>query len=928
MNEETVKNSIIVPYFVSLGFDASEIEYETSFSIRLGRLSHLIDGERDRAKGRLDILFKKNGENLFVVETKPQSQAITENDKQQAISYARLLTNIAPFAVVTNAVDTKIYDVITGTEITNNDWTNSSYVKNGYKIALDSELKYQALKNFIGLNMDNLRIFCRKQITSNMENIIATEENPAGKFVKDVYLRRNGLKQVFDEFLISDKKVFSIIAESGFGKTNAICDLAIEYNQTNPVLFFNGSQITNDILEEIAYEFNWDFDGDKSGIKIINKMTEVLVQYNTDLVIFVDAVDESPNKDFALLLDRFAKNCPSRIKLCISCKESMWPVYLSSAGNRSFISGSLFTKEQSDIKYSFRIESFSDSELNEVVRKYQEFYKLPEIKGYTKALCRNPLMLRALSEVYSAQPDIPDDLIEISVTKTFLDRKLEKSKKPEEERRFLAAFGKLLFDKNRETFYEDELGEGLFVPDFLVSFNLLRRTQDDMGRCIIGFQYDHIRNFVVCFLSLKIDNLSDKDLAGLLKNKISENLSREVFLYFERVSGKDKKRIIQKAFSKYAYRRAEHFVNSYQQLLDTQFPVIRSRFPPYTEGTIGLLVFYNLDPLHAQYGFREVRDSEKKIIWFEKENWHDKAVEMEQWKIARQFKVGTIQSASRDFTVMEPREYAKEQITNHLKNLVEHRMLNESNNINLLIEYILEQTRKSARSWGLIRDEFSWEKVFPLNLETVAKKVEDELEQMELFCKKLGATDYKLPPELLRLLYSFRIVMSKQKTIEKLLLPFPSKSEKIRLGPWNCDQYTDQEMEEYLSTLFKLVLQEYQLLVDTNFPILKESMETYAMLPAKVIGEIEKKDGHFRSLTYCIVHGEGTNQVDIRMKGNESMFDGELLIVHTSTGDIKLNSYSRTAIELFFYTDSFRDNIVQKRVYEMIYDDLKELFKW
>ena len=78
MNEETVKNRIIAPYFLSLGFEVSEIEYETSFSIRLGRFSYSIDGGRDRANGRLDILFKKNGENLFVVETKPQNQVITE----------------------------------------------------------------------------------------------------------------------------------------------------------------------------------------------------------------------------------------------------------------------------------------------------------------------------------------------------------------------------------------------------------------------------------------------------------------------------------------------------------------------------------------------------------------------------------------------------------------------------------------------------------------------------------------------------------------------------------------------------------------------------------------------------------------------------------------------------------------------------------
>lgn len=33
MNEEKVKNDIIVPFFKELGFDLADIEYETTFSI-------------------------------------------------------------------------------------------------------------------------------------------------------------------------------------------------------------------------------------------------------------------------------------------------------------------------------------------------------------------------------------------------------------------------------------------------------------------------------------------------------------------------------------------------------------------------------------------------------------------------------------------------------------------------------------------------------------------------------------------------------------------------------------------------------------------------------------------------------------------------------------------------------------------------------
>jgi hypothetical protein len=428
---------------------------------------------------------------------------------------------------------------------------------------------------------------------------------------------------------------------------------------------------------------------------------------------------------------------------------------------------------------------------------------------------------------------------------------------------------------------------------------------------------------------LKLDKANDKDLVELIRNKIDESLPRAIFLYFERISDKNKKSILRKAFSEYSHKRAVDFVDNYQKVLDTKFPAIRSRFYPYTNGAIGLLVFYHLNPyFRLQYGFREVKKGKPRVVWLEKENWYDKTLEIEKNKIAQHFGVGALFSASHDFTIREPYAYAEEQIIRQLKNLVEKRLLDESNNVNLLIEYILEQTRKNAEMWGLTHEEFSWDKIFPLCLETIAKKVEDKLYEMRLLCEKIGASTCQFPPELLKLSYSLQIVKSKQETIEKTLLPFPSASKEPRLGPWNQDQYTDQEMIEYLSTLFTLVLREYRLLVETNFPTLKESMKTYRMLPAKVIGEIEKENGRFKGLTHCIVHGENADEVEIRIKGDKSIFDGESFLVYTSKGVIKLNSCSHSVMYLFFETDSYRDNVVQKRVYEMVYDDLNQLFKW
>jgi len=727
VNEETVKNNIVVPFFQELGFDTSEIEYETSFTIRLGKQTILVDGQKDRASGRLDILFKKGNENLFIVETKSQNQTLSEQDKKQAISYARLLEQIAPFAVVTNGTRTKIYDAITGEDLSDKSLIDSNYVKEGYTISLDPELRYQALKNFIGMSFDNLRVFCKKQLGLNMKNLKADEKNLQRKFIPETYLRRKGIRETFSDFLRSENKIFSIIGESGFGKTNAICDLALEYSNTNPTLFFNGASILDGILQQIAFEFNWEFETEKSKIGIIKRMINIFSQHNVNLIIFIDAIDEVPQETFALSLDNFVKHLPKeKVKICVTCKESLWNKFLSVSGNPSFVSGYLFSKNREKEPYSYKIELFSDDELDKVIRKYREFYDLPEIKGYTRSLCKNPIMLRVLSEVYKSKDKIPERIIEPSITRAYIEKKIEKSETPEEDLRFLSFFGKSLFDNNKESLFEDEIPQTLSIPEYLVSFGVIRRTRDELGRYALAFQYDYIRDFIICFHSLKLDELSDEQLVKLVSEKIHENLPRNVFRYLESVSGEGRKRVLRKEFSRYNFQRANEFIDHYQKILDTQYRVIRNRFYPYTNVQIGLLVFYHLDPyFRLNYGFRELSEDDEKIIWLEKENWYEETSENERWQIARKNGVTAIFSASHDFTNVDPLEYARNTIIRQLKVLIEKRCLDESQNIALSIESILDMMRKYNQTLGLPRFEKDfWNNALPISLDELIKKIE------------------------------------------------------------------------------------------------------------------------------------------------------------------------------------------------------------
>src|SRR5687767_10732634 len=108
-SEEDLR-AMVISYCSELGFNADEISCEDFFSIKLGH--NAINIDKKVAKGRSDILIARNGKPLVIIETKAPHHGLTDEDAQQAISYARLLSAIAPFAIVTNGRETKVYDVL------------------------------------------------------------------------------------------------------------------------------------------------------------------------------------------------------------------------------------------------------------------------------------------------------------------------------------------------------------------------------------------------------------------------------------------------------------------------------------------------------------------------------------------------------------------------------------------------------------------------------------------------------------------------------------------------------------------------------------------------------------------------------------------------------------------------------------------------
>ena len=91
------------------------IQHQTTFSVFLGTKAIAVNGLHTRAdRIRTDILLRRNGDPLAILELKRPGSLLTADDDAQGLSYARLLTPQAPLVVVTNGLDCRLIETHTG----------------------------------------------------------------------------------------------------------------------------------------------------------------------------------------------------------------------------------------------------------------------------------------------------------------------------------------------------------------------------------------------------------------------------------------------------------------------------------------------------------------------------------------------------------------------------------------------------------------------------------------------------------------------------------------------------------------------------------------------------------------------------------------------------------------------------------------------
>lgn len=369
MTEEDVKARFIFPFLTSLGFGQDELSFEQSFSVRFGKNVARIDTGKQITEGhpRLDILAKRNNRNLFVVEVKTDDQDLTEDDRDQAVNYARLLDDMAPIAVVTNGKEFKLYKVGNKEEIEKN---KECILK--YRITADLELLYdEALQSFIGYSKENVRNFCRAQIKERMNTLMGSQEVPDRKFIPALFVGSKELRKAVNEFLESGKTAFAVVGESGKGKTCALCGLASELIEQYPTLFYRARELSGDLAKTMCDDFNWQFSTRLDEVSLLKRLHGLFK--GETIIVLIDGLDEWTLADREEVLGNFARHVRSLgIRLIVSCKATQWGGFLAKDGTPTPFSLELFQKGRQSFGYF--LKPLDDEEFHVLIRRYREFY--------------------------------------------------------------------------------------------------------------------------------------------------------------------------------------------------------------------------------------------------------------------------------------------------------------------------------------------------------------------------------------------------------------------------------------------------------------------------------------------------------------------------------------------------------------------------
>lgn len=975
-SEEDIKVKVIIPFLLSLGFDRNELQFEKSFNVRLGRYSYktLTEKQVSSAQSRLDILVTVNGKNYFIIEAKTDSKPLSQEDRDQAISYARLVHPMAPFAIVTNGADWKIYDSISKNEL------SSEHNFKNYTPTLDIDSIYQeAFEYFIGYSLQNLTKFTASQTLAGLKPLLGSNVDRNKKFIPELFLQNEELWKRLSDFISDSSAVFAMVGESGSGKTCELCGIALRLlEERHPVLFYRGNCLFEQIGKTIANDFNWEFSAVYDEISLFKKISRIV---KSNIYIIIDGIDEwrydNKVEDLASFV---SKSSFYKIKFIVSCKQFHWEKFLLTSGIPTTLSDHIFKVNDDGC---FRLDSYSrrnsDREFYQLVDKYRLFYGFSGgFEGRVLEECKRSLfLLRLFFEVAETTGNKHLTLSMKEFYEQYLNQILLKVDVSNREKAIhqIKKIAQCLADHgvdsvDMETVRKD-LSLGVvdtLLPELLENnvFELVTEGHET----VISFYFQRLRDYIVGFMLRKWHKEPDKILEQDYYLSQTNNVLLEAIKLFYQLSNEEKQKVIDKPLRENAVK----YLDLYTQTLNDHFPNLRHKFHPQTKGEIGFIAEYDIRQNSLwMYGFREITEGSERI----------KFIPVDGGPLshrARDSNLSYLHGASnlhhtgssggfQNISIYD--EVMKNEIISQLNELVKNCNLNEGECYFLSLERVLgclnklgffkERWRNGVQSYlpisfydikfavryknayahfaselidarrrdGVIKETWhgsmvSYSSSYSLeDLEYLRNTASEAASDPQKDIYPSSDVDFrKLEKDLFDALET---VERKASCIDSVIIPDPEYHTRYIYGGYSKDT-----LKMLLTDLYTLYLSEYAKLIESNFPTYKHVFKLYSEFPVQVligIGDDLPERGDFPiKMWYCknhltnenlvtVVDGNDFEENNFQINFRSTIYQG-ISCTHTSLNSLFSNAFVKPKYEFPF-------SILAGLIYRTVWSELK-----
>ncbi|MDY0943422.1 hypothetical protein [Priestia megaterium] len=298
-----------------------KLTHQMSFTLKFGHHNIKIGtGNQNFSRGRLDILVQYDDVNLAILELKRPGKSLTDEDRDQGISYARLMPQMPPIVIISNGKETTFYRTFDKKEW-NSDSLDEKAVQSLFTESLscaDAEID-QAVQFLLGRNQNLWEEIFRQQNEKTFSILQGDISDYTQPIISELSFPRFIVNSL-NEQLEAGEQLIALVGPPLSGKTNVLYQFCNTYSTSFMPLYIDSFSIKHGIIQHITNLFSRKLFRAISNQEIRNWLLNGLQQnVHNKVVLILDGWYEHLTEDLDELIELMADGSFSII---ISMDES------------------------------------------------------------------------------------------------------------------------------------------------------------------------------------------------------------------------------------------------------------------------------------------------------------------------------------------------------------------------------------------------------------------------------------------------------------------------------------------------------------------------------------------------------------------------------------------------------------------------------